>query len=378
MTGPRYITHSLSMLTSKSRIITTICASLACSSAHSRISLAELGDAEADLVYTPVDPCRIADTRNGSVAEMAHNSTRTFRTFGTLAQLSPQGGLGCALPASASGTPVAAMLQFSAITPDDPGRIMAGPSGGLTRNVVNFTQSRTFPLSSNGQSITFGTIANGIIVKLNAGEFDAIHMSNGLCSTTVQACVVNSDCPSGETCGTSNVDLAIDVHGYFFPVAERDLPVAAHSGSDVLVGSISSTGYVFVDSGLGGAYDSTPGSTVDSELNDILVSVSAQVWSSDQASQLEGEISPCYREPSGEIVVCRDVEGSEAETDFCFQSSGVDDQSSVSASCVFRSVPSNQLEFGLCARLGSSYSCLSGPPPTFNIGGVKVGVIRVQ
>ena len=61
------------------------------------LGLNALGDTQADLVYTPVTPCRIIDTRLGG-GIMAANTTRDFLVTGT--DYSAQGGsaTGCGVP----------------------------------------------------------------------------------------------------------------------------------------------------------------------------------------------------------------------------------------------------------------------------------------
>jgi hypothetical protein len=75
-----------------------------------------LGDGFGDLVYTPVTPCRIADTRVAG-GLIAGNSTRTFDLDGT--DLTAQGGssTGCGIP---FGAATAAALTIT----------VTGPQGG--------------------------------------------------------------------------------------------------------------------------------------------------------------------------------------------------------------------------------------------------------
>jgi hypothetical protein len=70
----------------------------------SRVQAKALGDTNDDLVYTPVVPCRILDTRNGTVppynAQMVGGSA--FPVAANLSNFAPQGGsaTNCGLPAS--------------------------------------------------------------------------------------------------------------------------------------------------------------------------------------------------------------------------------------------------------------------------------------
>lgn len=80
-----------------------------------------LGDSAIDLVFTPVTPCRIADTRSGGGA-IGASGVRTFDVDGT--NLAGQGGsaTGCGLP---FGVPAAAVLTFTVVQPAGQGYLTA-------------------------------------------------------------------------------------------------------------------------------------------------------------------------------------------------------------------------------------------------------------
>ena len=63
----------------------------------------DLGDIAGDLVYTPVTPCRIVDTRLAAAGVIIGNTTRTFDMDGT--NFSTQGGFGgsCGIPSGVAG-----------------------------------------------------------------------------------------------------------------------------------------------------------------------------------------------------------------------------------------------------------------------------------
>ena len=80
---------------------------------------AKFGDLTRDLVYTPVTPCRIADTRNVAAGAIAANSTRQFVAFG-ISNFTAQGGSGtnCGInPLQAT----AVMIVATAVTPSAAG-----------------------------------------------------------------------------------------------------------------------------------------------------------------------------------------------------------------------------------------------------------------
>ena len=111
-----------------------------------------VGDTGADLVYTPVIPCRIIDTRLAGGMLLAA-TTRSFLVTGT-AGFETQGGHvgGCAVPDGAT----AVMLNFIAVEAAGPGDLRAWPYG------------QAAPLASivNYASVTGLNIANGVMVPL--------------------------------------------------------------------------------------------------------------------------------------------------------------------------------------------------------------------
>ena len=80
-----------------------------------------IGDATAQLVYTPVAPCRIADTRAAG-GPLVPGTPRDLRVTG--GDLSSQGGsaTGCSVP---SGRATAALINFVAVNPSGPGNLRA-------------------------------------------------------------------------------------------------------------------------------------------------------------------------------------------------------------------------------------------------------------
>lgn len=93
------------------------------------------GFTSADLVYTPVSPCRIVDTRPGS--PFGANTTRSFFVTGT-GGFEAQGGNagGCGIPELAT----AVMVNITAVDAPDKGFMRAWPFGDSPPNatVMNF------------------------------------------------------------------------------------------------------------------------------------------------------------------------------------------------------------------------------------------------
>ena len=99
---------------------------------------AELGDTGADLIYTPVAPCRIIDTREpGAGGAIPGLGTRNFVVVGTTG-FESQGGHtgGCGIPEDATSV----MINFIAVNPPTGGHLRAWPYGGTMPNasIINF------------------------------------------------------------------------------------------------------------------------------------------------------------------------------------------------------------------------------------------------
>jgi hypothetical protein len=137
--------------------------------------------APADLVFSPVAPCRIVDTRLAG-GTIAGNTQRSFVVSG-VTDFEAQGGTvgGCAIPEGAA----AVVVNFVAVNPAGPGDLRAWASGGPTPNasVLNYAP------------VPGLNIANGVIVPLCAPGPCAFDL-------TVQADV-------------SATDLVADVLGYY-------------------------------------------------------------------------------------------------------------------------------------------------------------------
>jgi hypothetical protein len=104
-------------------------------------AFAQLGSTDKDLVYTPVTPCRVLDTRTsqGGTGEIAANSSKHFKVWGQTS-FAAQGGAAsnCGLTA---GSDVAAIaMNFTVVTPASGGFITAYPFGGAlpVAATVNF------------------------------------------------------------------------------------------------------------------------------------------------------------------------------------------------------------------------------------------------
>jgi hypothetical protein len=95
------------------------------SSAHTVIDVLGYYSEEKDLLYTPVTPCRIVDTRKTAAGIIDADSQRNFRVFGPVGS---QGGnpSGCRSP---GGNPKAAHINMVAVDPTGKGNLQAFPVG---------------------------------------------------------------------------------------------------------------------------------------------------------------------------------------------------------------------------------------------------------
>jgi hypothetical protein len=157
----------------------------------------------SDMVFTPVTPCRLLDTRVAGGA-MAANTQRNFLV--TAANLAGQGGsaTGCGVPTDAT----AAVVNFTIVTPAGPGNLRA---------YATATPQPAAPLAA---TMTFGAVAG----------LDAL--SNG---TVVPLCDrATTTCPSSGDMriqlSGSGAHIVADVLGYF------------HAGSGRAYATVNPTG----------------------------------------------------------------------------------------------------------------------------------------
>ncbi len=93
-----------------------------------RMQIQALGDANQDLVYTPVTPCRLFDTR-ASQGGMGTPGLNLRRTYGAITPVVNQGGPGgCAAAAGAA----VALIQVGTLTPSGSGLLQGGAQGAAS------------------------------------------------------------------------------------------------------------------------------------------------------------------------------------------------------------------------------------------------------
>jgi hypothetical protein len=91
----------------------------------------DLGSPSIDLVYTPITPCRIVDTRIASAGAFVANEERSFIGWG--ANFAAQGGAAnpCGLPLSTDNAALA--VNFAIVSPIAAGYITAFPANAATK-----------------------------------------------------------------------------------------------------------------------------------------------------------------------------------------------------------------------------------------------------
>lgn len=115
-----------------------------------------LGQVDGDLVYVPVPPCRLFDTRVAGGA-IAANTVRSFDVT-AVANYSFQGGAATNCDGvGAAGSFAAAAINFTVVTPSSAGYMTAFPFGG------------TQPLASTVNYTAGSIVGNLSIVQLDQG-----------------------------------------------------------------------------------------------------------------------------------------------------------------------------------------------------------------
>lgn len=104
-------------------------------------AFAQLGSLSSDLVFTPVPPCRIMDTRNPGAKSgiLAAGTVRSF--FGWNSTFAAQGGSPTTCGTLTNTNQAAIVVNFTVVTPDTGGYITAFPAdaGQPLAATVNFT-----------------------------------------------------------------------------------------------------------------------------------------------------------------------------------------------------------------------------------------------
>ena len=143
-------------------------------------AFAQIGSLSSDLVFTPVTPCRIFDTRTsqGGTGPIGTNGTKTFAIWGQTSYAS-QGGKASNCGITAGSNTAAVALSMVVVAPSTVGYLTAYPAG------------ETQPLAS---TMNFNTgelvVSNAAILKVNQTNGNAALSIFASSSTEVIADVV--------------------------------------------------------------------------------------------------------------------------------------------------------------------------------------------
>ncbi|HEY7511252.1 MAG TPA: hypothetical protein VIG50_13415, partial [Vicinamibacteria bacterium] len=157
-----------------------------------------LGDANRDLVFTPVAPCRAIDTRFAAGGKLVAGVPRDFDIAGTL---SDQGGLtDCLIP---FGPATAIAVNLVAVAPSGAGNLRAWAFGDPVPNaaVLNY-----------GVVSGLGALANGVILPL----------CNPASATCTRDLTIRAD--------VGDVHLVADVTGYYSAPSSLAIPWSSVTG----------------------------------------------------------------------------------------------------------------------------------------------------
>jgi len=149
--------------------------------------------AQDDLVYVAVEPCRIADTRKASLGVVRANTFRNFRIAGSSGDLAVQGGTVDCLNPRGGESPVAVAAYVLAVPAES-----SVSKGALTA----YPSDQAPPVVGAGSTVNF---AKDQVIG----------------NTTIATVCSSGDCPSGGELAIlargTDENVVIDVQGYFYP-----------------------------------------------------------------------------------------------------------------------------------------------------------------
>ena len=194
-----------------------------------------LGDRTRDLVFTPVVPCRIVDTRFDNVLGAGHNTgaggangtSRSYLVHGSAASLVHQGhtaNTGCFAP---RGEPSGIHANFTAVP-------FSGSGGG---NI------RAFPVGGALPTVSLVNYRAGINIA-NAASVATRFLSSGSDDIWVTATFLGSD-------------QVVDVMGYYYPTSKLPPSQTSSGGNPVTTGVCTNIASIGLGSNARGYWDVT-------------------------------------------------------------------------------------------------------------------------
>jgi hypothetical protein len=174
-------------------------------------AFAQLGSSSSDLVFTPVTPCRILDTRNPGVKSgiLVAGTVRSF--WGKNATFASQGGSATNCNTLNTTNEAAILVNFTVVTPVTGGYITAFPADVLDANK---------PLAATVNFTAGSVVGNNATIKLNqTGTGDDFKIYS-----------------------TSNVHVVADVVGYYSkPMSQGSIECQTQRGAVLVLANSSNT-----------------------------------------------------------------------------------------------------------------------------------------
>ncbi|MEJ7650418.1 MAG: hypothetical protein WKF57_15505 [Nakamurella sp.] len=195
------------------------------------------------MLYSPVAPCRIVDTRN--TTPLASGSTRSFYVAGTFG-FAPQGGKtgGCGVPLGATSVSV----SVTAIDPSNPGFLQAWPSDNVNAKVTVLNYGTQGITSGATIGLALGAAAQ-LKVKNSGGPTDLAIDVTGYYRPQIHA-VLNSTggIYSGSPRVLSSTNLATGSYRVQLDIDPTDCtPIASIFGSAYFASAYVSGGYIYAN-----------------------------------------------------------------------------------------------------------------------------------
>lgn len=203
-------------------------------------AFAQIGSSGADLVFTPVTPCRLVDTRTiyGGTGPILINSTRGFGVWG-YSSYAAQGGspTNCGLTAGKNTAAIA--VSMAVVSPAGQGYLTAFPG-----DVADASKPLAATLNYNAGEVV---VSNAAILKVNQGAAS----------------------PDLKIFSSNTTEVIIDVVGYYSkPVSAGSLECV---NSDLKTTSIAANSALLVGANLCAAGYLTTSATCDSSSSGVYV-----------------------------------------------------------------------------------------------------------